>query len=175
MGWSLNRLSPRDPELIETALLTAGKALYLANAFESKCRYVLKIANLEAHISTNPDASLVDAVASLAKDKLLGPTINDLKKFPSVSEPQVTALEKARDARNYIAHEGAYFGSLQARPESIHKHLARLRAAVKDLVPGDDVVSRWVYEIEEKELASCHIMTDYPEMVESWVFGELHT
>ena len=175
MGWSLSRFEPRDLELIRFALLAAGKALFLTNAFESKCRFVLRIANLEAHIKTNPDASLADAIASLAKDKLLGQTINDLKKFPPVSESQLVALERARDGRNFIAHEGAAFGSLQASSRSIREHLTRLRAAVNDLVPGDDVVSRWVYEIEEKEVPSRHVMANYPEMVERWVFGDLRT
>ena len=46
MGWSLSHLQHSNPALVDQALLSAGKALYLANAFESKCRFVLRIANL---------------------------------------------------------------------------------------------------------------------------------
>lgn len=171
MGWSLTRFSPPDPGLVDYALLVAGKSLYLANAFESKCRYVLRIANLGAHLEVNPDSSLEDAIVSLARDKLLGATINDLKHFPPVSERQVAALEKARDARNYIAHEGAYFGPLHVKPKHIHEHLAKLRSFLGDLSGGDDVISRWVYEIEEKEVPSSILMQNYQEMIEQWVYG----
>ncbi|MGH9426304.1 MAG: hypothetical protein ACRD2L_08380 [Terriglobia bacterium] len=110
MGWSLSHLPPPGPELVYAALMAAGKALYLANAFESKCRFVLHIAQLELHIETNPGATLPDAIASLSKEKLLGPTVAKLRLFPEVTSEDVALLEKARDARNFIAHDGAAFG-----------------------------------------------------------------
>jgi hypothetical protein len=111
----------------------------------------------------------------LAKDKLLGQTIAVLKNFPPVSADDVAALEKARDARNFIAHEGAYFGPLHAKRKSILEHLGKLRGAVAKLAKGDDVVSRWVYEIEEKEVPSRALMSNYVELVDQWVFGEERT
>lgn len=40
MSWSLSLHEFRQPELTEALLLVAGKSLYLANAFEAKCRSV---------------------------------------------------------------------------------------------------------------------------------------
>jgi hypothetical protein len=64
MGWSLiANASPREPELVALSLLAIGKALYLCNMFEHKCRYVLRMANLAAHLEVDPSASLTDAIA----------------------------------------------------------------------------------------------------------------
>ncbi|MFI5173699.1 MAG: hypothetical protein ACHQKY_02500 [Terriglobia bacterium] len=175
MGWSLsNHLQPCDPAAVDAALLAAGKALYLANAFESKCRYVLRIANLVSFLDAHPGAGLDDAIASLARDKFLHPTIEGLKTFPIVKENEVELLDKARDARNFIAHEGGAFGDIfYAREPHIREHLDRLRKAVIDLAGGDNIVSRWVYEIDEKEPAPLGMMLSYPALVEQWVFGDV--
>jgi hypothetical protein len=40
------------------------------------------------------------------------------------------------------------------------------------LVAGDNIVSKWVYGIEEpREPAPLHLIAAYPRMVEEWVFG----
>ncbi len=174
MGWSLSHLPPREPTLVDAALMAAGKALYISNAFESKCRYVLRIAELESYIESHPEATLPDAIASLSKEKLLGPTIATLKLFPVVTSDEVSLLEKARDARNFIAHEGAAFGYVfSVREKHIREHLSKLRVAVSQLAQGDDVVSRWVYEIEEKVIAPRGSDSDYLVMVDTWVFNEV--
>jgi hypothetical protein len=167
-------MPPRDPEAADAALMAAGKALYLANAFESKCRFVLRVANLESFLETHPGAGLDDAIASLAREKLLYPTIEELKSFPIVKEDEADVLDKARDARNFIAHEGAGFGDVFSTTEShVREHFHRLRKAVVDLARGDNIVSRWVYEIEEKEPAPLSMLLSYPTLVEEWVFGDL--
>ncbi len=154
--------------------MAAGKALYIANAFESKCRFVLKIAQLESYIEGRPEATLPDAIASLSKEKLLGPTIATLKLFPEVTSGEVALLEKARDARNFIAHEGAAFGYVfHVKEKHLREHLSKLRVAVSQLAQGDNVVSRWVYEIEEKEVAPRDFEFSYPVMVDTWVFNEV--
>ena len=89
MGWSLSRLQPKEPELVNAALLAAGKALYLANAFESKCRFVLHTAQLVSYLEAQPGDYLPDDIVSLSKDKVLGPTIKELSLFPVVKPHQV--------------------------------------------------------------------------------------
>lgn len=175
MGWSVGSHIPaRDPEAVDAALLAAGKALYLANAFESKCRFVLRIANLVSFVDEHPGSGLDDAIASLARDKLLHPTLEELKSFPIVKDDEADLLDEARVARNFIAHEGADFGYVFSATEAqLNEHLDELRQAVVNLAQGDSIVSRWVYEIEEKEAAPLGIVLSYPTLVEEWVFGDI--
>lgn len=171
MGWSLNYQRPKEPELLEEFFLAVGKALYLASAFEAKCRFVLRTAKLAHHFNQTDDASATLALAKAMKDKLLGPTIAELKGFPDVSSNDIVVLEQAKNARNFIAHESADIGHLSsASAKQIHEQLARLRCELRALVAGDNLVSRWVYEIEEKEPAPSGIQAAYPKWVEQWVF-----
>ncbi|MFD6342290.1 hypothetical protein [Streptomyces sp. NPDC060131] len=46
MSWSLTLLKPREPELPDALFLSVGRALHLANAYEDKYQYMLRIDNL---------------------------------------------------------------------------------------------------------------------------------
>lgn len=174
MGWSLDwRLSVLDPEAVDCAMLAAGKALYLANEFEAKCSYVLRIANLAAWVEGNPEAHLADALAAVAQDKLLNPTLQALASILETREEEVALLNRARQARNFIAHHGGQVGFVPSVDQRrVDEYLDRLRAAVRDLVDGDNVISRWVYEVEEKQTAPASMVAAYPSLAERWIFGD---
>lgn len=172
MGWSIDYLPIKQPELLEAFFLVVGKALYLANAFEAKCRFVLRVFKLAQLYEESGDASAVMSLAQALKDRMLGQTINGLTNFPDINSEDIALLEKAKDARNFIAHEGANFGYLSSiSAEEVHERVDRLRKEVGELAAGDNIVSRWVYEIEEKERAPLEIQKTYPERVRQWVFG----
>lgn len=174
MGWSLDYLAMREPELLEHFFSAAGKALYLATAFEAKCRFVLRIAKLAHHYEETGDPSATMVLAEVLKDRMLCATIEELKGFSEIKATDINLLEKAKDARNYIAHECANFGPLSGIPaRSIHEQLGRLREQIVVLAAGDNVVSRWVYEIQEKEAAPRKIQSTYVQRIEGWVFDEL--
>jgi len=52
-------------------------------------------------------------------------------------------------------------------------HTSRLRHEVCALALGDNLVSQWIYEIEENEQAPFTIRNEYPRWVDEWVFGNL--
>ncbi|MGC4002420.1 MAG: hypothetical protein QM811_04465 [Pirellulales bacterium] len=172
MGWSLGYNTPIDSDLIDNYLLAVGKALFLATAYEHKCRFVLRIAKLANHYETTGDASATAALIGTIKDQLLCPTIKELSGLVK-SSIDLDVLLKAKDARNFIAHECADIGALwSVRPKHIHQHLDRLRQNVLELTAGDNIISKWVYEIEEKEAAPKGMISLYPQLVEKWIFGE---
>ena len=173
MGWSLDYLPPKEPELLDEFFLAAGKALYLACAFESKCQHVLWTFKVADHFEKTGDASASLSLFKVMKEKLLGQTINALKRYPDFKPNDITILEKARNARNFIAHECADIGPLSAASSSaIQDRLDRLRHELKILAAGDNLVSCWVYELAEKEPAPRLIRQAYPKWVEKWVFGK---
>ena len=153
MGWSVGYRLPPESDLIDEILLAAGKALYLANLFESKCSDVLRTAHLVDLIRDDPVVALEQASALLPSDKMLGKTLQELftRTDINVSQEHITLLEKAREARNYIAHQGSSaIGELsgygvQRKLDALRK----LRVKVIDLAKGDNIVSKWIYQIEE--------------------------
>jgi hypothetical protein len=178
MPWSLGWQPPPDPGVIDAVLLAAGKALYLCNRFESKCQDVLRTSHIVEKIQVDPVITLEELFSSLPKaHKTLGETLHDMVQRGNlkVSSDDARAFTKAREARNYIAHKGADIGSLyHLNAEGVLDCLTRLRAAVADLATGDNIVSAWIFEIEEKEAMRPHMMTaNYLEVVDLWVFGHL--
>jgi hypothetical protein len=147
MGWHLP-----ESDLIDEILLAAGKALYLANQFEFRCKIVLKVAYAEELLRDDPVLSLEELANRIPPDKMLHMTLQALANTPpGLSEDESSVLEKAKDARNYIAHEGAgaigeitEYGGVQTKLNALRK----LQAAVIELVNGDSIVSAWVYQIE---------------------------
>ncbi|WP_106976724.1 hypothetical protein [Streptomyces sp. NRRL B-24484] len=174
MGWSLGYLKPREPELLGGLFMSAGRALHLANSFESKCKYLLRIGNLVEAFEADPVLALQDAITTLPADKMLGPTLRDLgNRLSHARSWDIDVLDKAREARNFIAHEGANVGDIcYADARRILAQVSRLRDAVTDLAQGDNIVSLWVFGTDEpREPAPTHLIDAYPEMVDKWVFG----
>lgn len=174
MAWSLNHLPIRESEIVDGYLQAVGKALYLATEFEHKCRYLLRIMKIVHEHDTNPDWDGVAAFACSIKDKLLGPTLDEIRHFES-EEAAFAILERGKIARNFIAHEAAGLGHLSGvRPEIIHRSATALRDHLELLIAADNLVSKWLYEIEEREPAPAVIQREYSQWVRDWIFASLH-
>lgn len=170
MGWSLTYREPRDPDRLDAFFRVVGKSLYIANEFEAKCRYVLRLVNVVQQYEATGDFNAALTLVHAMKDKCLGPTLLALRSATS-SETDLRILERAKDARNFIAHECALLGELSLiRQQDLTDQLARLRKEVEQLAAGDNVISRWVYEINEKEPAPKGIQLNYVEAVVLWTF-----
>jgi hypothetical protein len=153
-------------------LLAVGKSLYLASAFEGKRKWVLCMAKIVARYEQHGDASAAMALAKFMKDKLLGATITAMRVFADFQVQDIAILERAKDARNFIAHESARISPLHyASAQHIHEQLARLRTKLDALAAGDNLVSAWVHEIEEKKPAPRGTKAAYPDRLKRWVFG----
>lgn len=175
MSWSLSLLATREPELLDALFLSAGRALHLANSYEGKCQYVLRIGNLITAHQADPALTLEEAIAAVPADKLLGGTLHTLATHAMGQTMDMNTLHKAREARNFIAHESASIGYMwSANSDRILRHAVKLRAAVKDLAHGDNIISQWCHGLEEPhELPPADWIKCYPETVDAWVFGSL--
>ncbi len=174
MTWSLGYLPLREPDLLDALFLAAGRSLHIANAFEGKCRWMLRCINLvEVHQNADPVATFEDLIAALPADKMLGPALHQLTGHMSCPTETVDVLRRAREARNFIAHEGADVGDISAaRAKHLLEHAGRLRSAVSDLAAGDNIISQWGFHFEEPNCSPPRDLIDaYPAMIDKWVFG----
>jgi hypothetical protein len=172
MCWALSLAVPEEPELLALFFTAAGKALYLANAFEQKCSALLRVMKVSAHYIQTNDADAALALAQTLSDTMLGASITGLKSFPHFAAADIARLHKGRDARNLIAHEGAAIGGIDVRAKHIIAAVERLRASVTDLADADNLVSRWLYEIEEQQHAG-EIVDNYAVWIDRWIFRPL--
>ncbi len=171
MAWTLSHHPLKEPGLLDEFLLSAGKALCIASAFESKCKYVIRVVQISECYRETSDASAAWDLAQILKDQLLGKTIKKMRNYPTIDQEDIKTLEAAKDARNYIAHECADLGELsRVSSRLIQERISSLRGHLGALIKGDNLISRWVYEIEEKEPAPQQIQEIYPVWVHHWVF-----
>ena len=168
MSWLFDLHPAEEPELVNAFLLSAGKALCLAQGFEAKCRYVLGIVALTDAIKDGHEFDAACALAKCVADKTLCKTIHLIRKSWATDLPLLIA---AKDARNYIAHEGALIYSV-SDIQAVHvlELFRKLELRVVDLAKGDNLVSAWCYEIAEKEHAPSRWQASYEEMILQWVF-----
>lgn len=171
MGWSLDYQPPKEQVLLNQLFLAVGKSLYLASEFEDKCQWVLRIVMIQHHYENTRDISSSFELARVLKKKMLGLTILDLNNLTEITAKDLATLECGRDARNYIAHESTQVGPLSSTSaKTITEKLTRLRAELEALAAADNLISTWIYEIEEKERAPKGIQGAYPDWVFQWVF-----
>jgi hypothetical protein len=171
MNWFPNYLPLPEPELSDAALLAVGKALHVANNFEANCRHVLEVADAVSYMQDHEGISIVDAFNAIIKARFLGGTIKHLGQLSDITEKDISLLERAKEARNFVAHEGAIFCS--SSKWLIIAQLKALRKEVLHLAHGANLVSLWSYEIENREPGPRGIFDEYPKMVDRWVFGHV--
>lgn len=171
LSWSLDYHMPREPELLDEFFLALGKALYLASRFEAKCRWVLQIGSMATHLDAGGDWEAALELARALEGRRLGAAIKGLANLSEIGKEEIAELDRAREARNAIAHSLGNLGpvsSISARTLAEQKDT--LRQEVAALIAGDNLVSRWCYEIEEKEPAPREIQKLYPAWVSTWLW-----
>src|SRR4051812_38310297 len=112
MGWLIGNHGPQEPELLEHFFSVLGRSLYVANMFEQKCGGVLNYARF-VNAFKNVPVEEFDATFELVeamKKKMLAGTIAEIKTSAPIKQEDIELLEKAKDARNYIAHEVGRIG-----------------------------------------------------------------
>lgn len=103
MSWFPNYQPVKNKELSEAALLAIGKAILIANEFEANCKYVLQIVQVDSYLREN-GGRILEAFNAVFKKQLLAGTIKDLGVYGDITAQDIIVLERAKDARNYLAH-----------------------------------------------------------------------
>ncbi|GAA2497093.1 hypothetical protein [Terrabacter carboxydivorans] len=81
-----------------------------------------------------------------------------------------TLLGAAREARNFIAHEGGSFSIHSPRTDQLVGHLENLRESVRDLAEGDNFISALQFELTEDAPFPTQLTSAYVDVVDAWVF-----
>jgi|GEM_PF-4828245 len=92
MGWSLDYQPPKEQVLLNQLFLAVGKSLYLASEFEDKCQWVLGMVTLTNRYESTHDFSASTELARVVMKKMLGPTIQDLKKLPEFTAKDLATV-----------------------------------------------------------------------------------
>jgi hypothetical protein len=171
MPWTIDLRTPQEPELLNEFLLVLGKALALANNFESKCTHYLRVIAISN--ATKEGASL-DDIAQIAlqfRPEMLASTLKKILQSDSISQSIRDVLNRARESRNFIAHQGGSVGDLYGvNAKAFTNGISVLREHVENVAHGDNIVSRWAYEVSERLPAPRSMADGYVPLVMAWVF-----
>jgi hypothetical protein len=175
MGFSVSYSKPDNLRSVERFMLSLGKALHLVATFESKCNYVLRIGKGVHFMRDTPSrrgAAVLEYMAGL-EDDMLGRTIRELAALDDVSPESVRTLNESREARNELVHELGALGSVYLLSnELLDKQRARLLEVLDRFIPGDELISRWIFCIENPREPLPWTSVLYPDEIRHWVFGQ---
>jgi hypothetical protein len=169
VGWSISHIWPEASENASANLCVAGRALYLATAFESTCSYALRLGLIARAAVAHPDKHLGELIDSVPTEPRLHRAISMLV-HPPIRDDE---SRRANVARDFIAHEGPAYCPFKPRDGGIANHIKGLPEEVDHLVAGKNAESTMVYEIQENERAPRHLIEHYPPLVDAWIFGSL--
>lgn len=173
MPWTLSRREAEEPELVEAFLLAIGKALCLANNFEARCDHYLKVIAFTDSMRDGGKKNEVLKALQKVNALPLAQKVRGIHVSGDIGESDLAILNRARESRNFIAHESACIGELHsARKEFLLKRMADLYPHVVAVARGDNLTSQWEYEVCERESAPSHFTASYVDEVTTWVFGD---
>lgn len=160
-----------------SAITSLGRALCLAQDFEASCHDILRWFDLVRLFKTGEASSLeqIEAHPELLRDFMLRASVRRLESVHAVpDETEKEVLSDAVDARNFVAHEAAFVLMYPARI-AVEQALREeaYRRHVHALARGDNLVSTWSYEIQEREAAPPLICSVYSKDVAKWVLEPL--
>jgi len=150
-----------------------GRALYVAQHFEANCRALatlldVKKARASGDVGSLDDPEFIEFISGLW-NRSLGSNINILRNYGFPGDV-CSLLDKARGARNVVAHEIAL-----GIEHKIEEHLGRkeilreIAREVKHIAEGDMITGFLIQYVTNEPYPLSSYFRDYPDKVVEWV------
>lgn len=181
-------LIPPKGEEAKRGLLLIGKLLFLCNKFEDTCKSIVMWVRLSKNLEdakfefmSKNHLSFVDIL--LGPKTTLGNSIEEFKEevkdksqketregflYGFANKGEIDILNKARKARNYICHKGYQLFSYKYPNEDFRLEKRDINQKLHDLIEGEYLVSKWMYEFSEKESGDFFSRADYNKKLKKW-------
>ena len=153
-----------------------GKGLRLCQNLEINIKHILQIIEIENAIKKNDIKDIFNdewnSIINQIEKYHLKRRINQIINLGGFSEEIKNKLDKGREARNRIIHEGSYILS-----DTIHRgiinneELAKYLDEIKKVAIADNIVSGWIWRINEKT-PPCKSESQYILEILKWIKDE---
>jgi len=166
MFFPLNNKTDFEVAYIEAV----GRALCIAQNFESNCRSLAILLDVKEHQKTSTDEVAFDELIDKLSKRMLAGSIQQLDKHFVVPDAVSDILENGKNARNYIAHDSmkTLFDS-QDIEERLSQDIIVLRDKVKKLAIADGMMASWSWWVSERKVVNWE---SYTNATQQWVFNE---
>ena len=150
-----------------------GRALYVAQQFEAKCRALttlldVKIGRATREVGSLDDPEFQDFVNDLWKRKL-ATNITQLKKYGLPGEIS-SIFDRARRARNSIAHDITLgIGHKIEKDKGRREILTEIEQCVRDIANADEVIALLIHTVTHEPIPMPGYLEKYEDEVARWV------
>jgi hypothetical protein len=150
-----------------------GRALYVAQHFESNCRALATLLDLKKTIASgalgSPDDPEFVKLVSGLWDRSLGSNIKVLETY-GFPQDICSLLNKARQARNAIAHD-ITLGIEHKIEEDLGRNeiLRDVEVEVKQIAEGDMITGFLIQYLTHEPYPLSDYLRDYPNKIVKWV------
>ncbi len=164
-------------EFEESYINAVGRALLVAQHFEESCKDFMKRWIISGYLEVGVAKSVSDirSISEKLTGLMLGSSIKRLSSDRDITDAEITVLIRAKDARNYIAHEAVTATAFISRFSRRHRpdNLSLFKDAVSALVEGDNLISSWGYMFHEQEGYPAEYLVEYPNRLTKWILAPL--
>lgn len=152
---------------------SVGRALWIAQNFESSCRSLMFLIDIKKEFN----GQNIDELRKDALKRLLGKNINNFKTLlkghipEDVFEYLFDILDKAREARNFIAHEITHkCGELAVEPEKLKKELINeIHKNVSIISEADKNICGILSTMTNQPIPAGECLDKYSQNIADWV------
>jgi len=157
---------------------SVGRALWIAQNFEGSCGSLMLIIDIKKEYNgQNLDELRIDALK-----RLLGQNIKSIKSLVKKHFPKddfeylFDILDKARNARNFIAHEIAHkCGELAVEPEKLKDFMSEIHKNVSIISEADKNICVILSAMTKQPMPVGQTLDKYSENIANWVCEPFRT
>lgn len=168
-------LIPREIDNFRLLLLeSVGRAMCVAQNFEHNCKYVLMIVEMGRHAqdtSYTKSSEMWSHSERLYKRALARSIMDASEKF-QISPKELAILSRAKDSRNYLAHNAALHFAVLPSLE-MTALLKEYCEHVQELAAGDNLVATWSFSIQEKQATPNRSTMTYTQDIGAWILSPI--
>ncbi|MBU1318937.1 MAG: hypothetical protein KKG33_01420 [candidate division Zixibacteria bacterium] len=159
-------------------LAAVGRALVLSQHFEYTCKDVLCLFDFVKGVREGKEQDL-DTWQNIAEKTMENRLANAVKKYGNVhgtTEGNLSLLDMARLARNYIAHDAALLWYFPSNDDlRLSARISTLREAANDLAAAHNLVSDWGYSMKNIKPPPPALESTYVHRAVGWVMEPLQS
>jgi len=148
-----------------------GRALYFAQVYESNCRVLASLLDLKSGnvVLPSDDNERQEVIQNLWK-RNLGNNLKHLKNSYHLPTDIFSILDKAREARNFIAHEICLGINDTIESDKGRSQLIEIiKKNIEKIANGDKYVCLIIQMMTKEPIPNAKYFEEYPKNISKWV------
>ncbi len=154
---------------------TIGRALYFAQVYEANCRALVSLLDLKRSVASGDfflslDDDEYQELIQKTWKRSLGNNLNHLRDSYHLPSDIFSILDKARKARNFIAHEICLGVINTIESDEGRSELIEItKSKIEEIADGDKFTCLLIQIITKEPTPNAKYFEEYPKIISKWV------